>query len=122
MLRERLCTTVVQPPDEYAVNVSNSAFTNMIAARSLRFAAKLAQMCNLPKRAGTYSDYAKQVYIPFDATVNYHPEYDDYVIGTISFVLSFVCLEGSLLTYLQYHFAMLVAFYYCDIHHSFSLM
>ena len=73
--------TVVMPPDEYVENVSNSAFTNMIAARSLQFAAKLAHMCQMPKRAYNYSYYAKRVYIPFDAKVGYHPEYDGYVIG-----------------------------------------
>jgi len=73
--------TVVMPPDEYVYNVSNSAFTNIIATRALLFAALLADMCHLPHRADNYSYYAKRVYVPFDATVGYHPEYDGYVIG-----------------------------------------
>jgi len=79
-----LCTTVVIPPDEYAENVSNSAFTNIIATQSLLFAAKVALMCQLPKRTEVYNYYAKRIYIPFDSTVGYHPEYDGYVIGMIT--------------------------------------
>jgi len=79
-----LCVTVVQPPDEYATNVNNSAFTNMIAVQSLLFAAKVALICHLPKHADFYYYYAKRVYIPFDASVGYHPEYDGYVIGTLT--------------------------------------
>ena len=76
---------VVQPPDEWAVNVSNSVFTNMIAKRSLLFAAKVALMHHLSKRAYNYSYYAKRVYIPFDSTIGYHPEYSGYVIGAFNF-------------------------------------
>jgi len=78
------CVTVVQPPDEYAVNVNNSVFTNMIAKRSLLFAAKVALMCQFPKRAESYDYYAKRVYIPFDSTIGYHPEYRGYVIGMMT--------------------------------------
>jgi len=76
--------TVVQPPDEYAENVNNSVFTNMIATQSLLFAAKVALMCQLPERVDRYSYYANRVYIPFDSTVGYHPEYSGYVIGMIT--------------------------------------
>ena len=69
------------PPDEYAYGVNNSAFTNMIAAQSLLFAAKVALICQLPKRADKYTYYAERVYIPFDVTVGYHPEYDGYAVG-----------------------------------------
>jgi len=75
--------TGVQPPDEYAVNVNNSAFTDMIAVRSLMFAAKVAHMCQFPERAIIYDYYAKRVYIPFDFTVGYHPEYSGYIIGIL---------------------------------------
>ena len=88
--------TVVQPPDEYAENVSNSAFTNAIAAHSLLFAAKLAVMCQLPERADKYHYYAKRVYVPFDATVGYHPEYDGYVIGML---LGQFCSDYSVLIF-----------------------
>lgn len=76
--------TAVQPPDEYAENVSNSAFTNMVAARSLQFAADVALMCRLQEHADRYRYHANRVYIPFNATGGYHPEYDGYVIGTLS--------------------------------------
>jgi len=73
--------TVVMPPDEYAENINNSAFTNMIATQSLLFAAKVAVMRHLPKRADHYYYYAKRIYIPFDVAVGYHPEYDGYPVG-----------------------------------------
>ena len=76
-----LCMTVVMPPDEYAYAVNNSAFTNVIAAQSLLFAAKVARMCQLPKAADDYYYYAKRIYIPFDDVVGYHPEYDGYTVG-----------------------------------------
>jgi len=69
------------PPDEYAYNVNNSAFTNMIAAQSLLFAAKVARICRLPKRVNNYRYYAERIYIPFNDTVGYHPEYDGYAVG-----------------------------------------
>ena len=78
-----LCMTGVKPPDEYAVNVDNSVFTNLIAARSLMFAAKVALMCQFPERADIYDYYAKRVYIPFDSTIGYHPEYSGYIIGIL---------------------------------------
>ena len=79
-----MCMTVVMPPDEYAYDVNNSAFTNMIATRSLLSAAEVALMCQLPERADIYNFYAKRIYIPFDATAGYHPEHDGYVIGMMA--------------------------------------
>jgi len=82
------CLTEVMPPDEYAENVNNSVFTNMIATRSLQFAAKVAYMCQLPERVERYSYYADRIYIPFDFSVGYHPEYSGYIIGTIALSLN----------------------------------
>lgn len=75
------CVTVVMPPDEWSYDVNNSAFTNMVAAQSLLFAAKVALMCQLPKHANDYHYYAERIYIPFDVAVGYHPEYDGYTVG-----------------------------------------
>ena len=84
-----MALAVVMPPDEYAENVSNSAFTNMIATKSLLFAAKVARMCDQSQRAHYYSYYAKRVYIPFNSTDSYHPEYDGYVTGTLTSLIFF---------------------------------
>jgi len=91
-----LCVTVVMPPDEWAYNVNNSAFTNMVATQSLLFGAKVARMCQLPKRANNYYHYAEQIYIPFNDTGGYHPEYDGYTIGMKLFTgLMLLCCENS---------------------------
>lgn len=70
----------VMPPDEYVINVNNSAFTNMVAIRSLEFAASVALYLGLTNHT-IYSYYACHIYMPFDRKLRYHPEYDGYILG-----------------------------------------
>lgn len=63
----------VMPPDEDAEVVNNSAYTNMIAKMNLEFAYEV-----LPNASDSWKTIAEHMYVPFDATNNYHPEYDGY--------------------------------------------
>jgi len=72
----------VQGPDEYHYPVNNSAYTNAGVIQTLRFAAQIAQLLNMP--ADTYSawlDAAARVRMPWDSAHNFHPEYEGYRYG-----------------------------------------
>ncbi|KAM6115466.1 protein-glucosylgalactosylhydroxylysine glucosidase [Pterocles gutturalis] len=70
----------VMPPDEYHPRVDNSAYTNAVARRSLNFAADIAQDLSVPVPA-EWLDCAEKLKVPFDAELNYHPEYEGYSPG-----------------------------------------
>lgn len=63
----------VMPPDEDAEVVNNSAYTNTIAKMNLKFAYEV-----LPNASESWKAIAENMYIPFDVTRNYHPEYEGY--------------------------------------------
>ena len=63
----------VMPPDEDAEVVNNSAYTNMIAKMNLEFAYQV-----LPNASESWKTIAQNMFIPFDSTNNYHPEYEGY--------------------------------------------
>ena len=63
----------VMPPDEDAEVVNNSAYTNTIAKMNLEFAYEV-----LPNASDSWRTIAENMYVPFDVTNNYHPEYDGY--------------------------------------------
>lgn len=63
----------VMPPDEDAEVVNNSAYTNTIAKMNLEFAYEV-----LPNASDSWKTISENMYIPFDVTNNYHPEYDGY--------------------------------------------
>ena len=63
----------VMPPDEDAEVVNNSAYTNTIAKLNLEFAYEV-----LPNASESWKTIAQNMYIPFDSTNDYHPEYDGY--------------------------------------------
>ena len=63
----------VMPPDEYAEVVNNSAYTNTIAKLNLEFAYQV-----LPNASESWKTIAQNMFIPFDSTNNYHPEYEGY--------------------------------------------
>lgn len=71
----------VQPPDEYADSVNNSAFTNMIASISLEFASDVAKVLKLYQKQKLYDYYAQRIYIPFNDSAGFHPEYDGFKLG-----------------------------------------
>jgi len=72
----------VIPPDEYAVNVDNSVYTNVVASYSLNFAVNCGKLLN----ASTPVDWttiSSKMKIPIDKTNNVHLEYDTYTGQTI---------------------------------------
>ncbi|NXT24484.1 PGGHG glucosidase, partial [Syrrhaptes paradoxus] len=70
----------VMPPDEYHPRVDNSAYTNAVARRSLIFAADIARDFSVPVPE-EWLDRAEKLKVPFDAELNYHPEYEGYSPG-----------------------------------------
>ncbi|ESO07039.1 hypothetical protein HELRODRAFT_76967, partial [Helobdella robusta] len=72
----------VMPPDEYSRCVNNSAYTNVVARISLKLAFEVAECLKLPNST-VYENTFKRMYVPFDGELNYHPEYDGYVLGKI---------------------------------------
>jgi trehalose/maltose hydrolase-like predicted phosphorylase len=71
----------VIPPDEYAVNVSDSVYTNVVATMSLEFATRAAALVG-QSADPLWSQVASQLYIPYNATGDFHPEYEGYKLGT----------------------------------------
>lgn len=72
----------VIPPDENAVNVNNSIYTNAVAQLSLLFAVEANSLFGIdsPEEWITLS---KNLRFPFDTVRNIHLEYDDYTNDTI---------------------------------------
>ena len=65
----------VQPPNEYATGVNNSAFTNAAASAALEWAVAVTDILNvtLPaKLRATYLDVATHLKIPFDVQQQRH--------------------------------------------------
>lgn len=71
------------PPDEYAENVSNSVYTNMVAIHSLESAAWVALYLGFVNHT-IYDYYARHIFMPFDQELLYHPEYEGYIAGVFS--------------------------------------
>lgn len=63
----------VMCPDEYHSNVNNSVFTNAVAKRNLEFAFAV-----VPSAPAIWSEIAQRMRIPFNTSLQYHPEYDGY--------------------------------------------
>jgi len=72
----------VIPPDEYAVNVNNSVYTNYVAKLSLEFADTAAQILGVQPDP-EWAQYAANMYIPFNNVTQIHPEFDGYAGQTI---------------------------------------
>eukprot|EP01114_Cavostelium_apophysatum_P022690 TRINITY_DN8295_c0_g1_i1.p1 TRINITY_DN8295_c0_g1~~TRINITY_DN8295_c0_g1_i1.p1 ORF type:complete len:699 (+),score=116.92 TRINITY_DN8295_c0_g1_i1:246-2342(+) len=72
----------VIPPDEYAVNVNNSVYTNVVCKYSLEFAYAAAQVLNL-NPPESWLAVANNIKIPFDSVAQIHPEFDGYKGQTI---------------------------------------
>ena len=70
----------IQSPDEYHWNVNNSVYTNVLAKKALLAAHKAATLLNRTSKHH-YKHYADRMYVPYDETLQYHPEYDGYVKG-----------------------------------------
>jgi len=67
----------VIPPDEYAVNVNNSVYTNVVAQYSLQFATQVGAILG-QKTPPEWVTIANNLKIPFDQQKQIHPEFDGY--------------------------------------------
>jgi trehalose/maltose hydrolase-like predicted phosphorylase len=67
----------VIPPDEYAVGVNNSVYTNYVAGLSLDWLARASQLLGEPVDP-SWQQIASNLKIPFDPTQQIHLEYDGY--------------------------------------------
>lgn len=68
----------VIPPDEYAEHgVNNSAFTNVVAGITLRFATEAAKVLHQEAPAA-WTKIADGLVVPVDEERNIHLEYDGY--------------------------------------------
>jgi len=67
----------VIPPDEYAVNVNNSVYTNVVASMSLNFAIKAGIIVNHTTPIN-WATISKSLKIPVDTANQVHLEYDSY--------------------------------------------
>ena len=69
------------PPDEYAREVNNSIYTNYIAKVNLLTANYVACLTGQPTNSAASErrrHVADQLYMVFNATDQYHPEYEGY--------------------------------------------
>ncbi|EGG14804.1 acid trehalase-like protein 1 [Cavenderia fasciculata] len=75
----------VIPPDEYAIGVNNSVYTNVVASIALEWAIEAAQLIGKTESipAGLWQTIADNIKIPFDSVNQRHPEYDGYKGQTI---------------------------------------
>ena len=73
----------VMPPDEYQYPVNNSVYTNVIAKLSLEFAVYCGKILNVSVPE-SWSEIARNMYIPFDNKLQYHPEFEGFDITNSS--------------------------------------
>ncbi|XP_067686916.1 uncharacterized protein [Haliotis asinina] len=72
----------VMPPDEHAINVTNSVYTNVGAKLSINFARYAACLNNMTDDVDTdWSRIADQIALPYDDVKMFHPEYEGYQDG-----------------------------------------
>lgn len=76
--------TDVMPPDEEHQQVNNSVYTNTVAKLSLELPEFIDGILGQQSKA-LYKEVADRLYIPFNETGQYHPEYDGYPLGTVRF-------------------------------------
>lgn len=73
----------VQPPDESARRVNNSAYTNAVAIKSAEFALLVSELLSMDA-PDSWASMATLTPIPFDEQLHYHPEYEGYDGETIN--------------------------------------
>jgi len=81
-IRDQYLIDGVIPPDEYAVNVNNSVYTNVVASISLDFAVFCGKLLNRATPA-IWTTIGSKLRIPLNTTLMLHPEYDNYKGETI---------------------------------------
>ncbi|XP_072322136.1 protein-glucosylgalactosylhydroxylysine glucosidase [Scyliorhinus torazame] len=72
----------VMPPDEYQSDVSNSAYTGVVAKYSLQFATELASHLKVTVPS-EWMKIAEKIKVPYDPMKQYHPEFDGYKSGDV---------------------------------------
>eukprot|EP01089_Gocevia_fonbrunei_P007115 TRINITY_DN18158_c0_g1_i1.p1 TRINITY_DN18158_c0_g1~~TRINITY_DN18158_c0_g1_i1.p1 ORF type:complete len:325 (-),score=53.81 TRINITY_DN18158_c0_g1_i1:51-1025(-) len=65
----------VQPPNEFALCVDNSVFTNVAAAMALNYYAEVAKILGV-NISSIYTEIANNITVPFDPVHQMHIEYD----------------------------------------------
>jgi trehalose/maltose hydrolase-like predicted phosphorylase len=79
------------PPDEEHPQVNNSVYTNVVAKLSLELPEFIDGLLGQQSKA-LYKAVANKMYIPFNKTGQYHPEFDGYPLGTLMFLpFHFTC-------------------------------
>lgn len=68
---------LIVPPDEYAILVNNSIFTNAVAQVSFEIATNLSKQLGIQPNP-LWTEYAKKIYLPFDQNKNIHLEFEGY--------------------------------------------
>lgn len=68
---------LIVPPDEYAINVNNSVFTNAVAQVSMEIASKLSTRLGLPVNP-LWKEVSSKLFIPFNESNQIHLEYEGY--------------------------------------------
>ncbi|XP_047545214.1 protein-glucosylgalactosylhydroxylysine glucosidase [Vanessa atalanta] len=74
----------VMGPDEDHSNITNSVFTNVVAGYSLYLAQYVSCLCKsyyMAKSPDHWADIAWSLAMPYDETLNYHPQFQDYKRG-----------------------------------------
>ncbi|XP_058056371.1 protein-glucosylgalactosylhydroxylysine glucosidase-like [Anopheles bellator] len=73
----------IMGPDEDHENVTNNAYTNVIAGYALYFGDFAGCLCNNSGSGANWSEIAKRLKLPYDSGLDYHPQYDGYQPGTV---------------------------------------
>ncbi|XP_045486467.1 protein-glucosylgalactosylhydroxylysine glucosidase [Pieris rapae] len=76
----------VMGPDEDHSNVTNSVFTNVVAGYSLYLAQYVACLCKSyfeAKNPDRWADIAWSLSLPYDRTLDYHPQFSGYHRGDV---------------------------------------
>lgn len=68
------------PPDEYQHFINNSVYTNVVAKLSLQLVKEFASL-NDNSKMQHYENIADKLYIPFNETGQWHPEFEGYEEG-----------------------------------------
>ncbi|XP_053673671.1 protein-glucosylgalactosylhydroxylysine glucosidase-like [Anopheles nili] len=91
----------VMGPDEDHENVTNNAYTNVIAGYALYFGEFAGCICGEDVSLRNWSDIAARIKLPYDVARDYHPQFDDYRPGTVikqadTVLLGFPLLYGGM--------------------------
>jgi trehalose/maltose hydrolase-like predicted phosphorylase len=82
------------PPDEYKRSINNSVYTNYAASLALKADHDISSTLNIAATADhDWVKIADNLLIPFDETLQYHPEYEGYKNGMLIAICSFVLTD-----------------------------